>query len=211
MKIISVKSLVIQSVKIVQFGRFSDIRGYFTEPYRRSDFENHPEMFFMKGVTFVQQNESFSKKNVLRGLHFQWNPFMGKLVRTIHGHMIDIFCDIRKGSPTFGKAVMYSMPMSSEKEISEWIWIPPGFAHGNLFLEDTTIEYMCSGEYSQGCEASISPLTTDLDWSLCNKQLYGYMSTLSNQLIISDKDKFGISLNAWINDSRSENFIFGHL
>ena len=137
----------------------------------------------MKGVLFVQQNESYSKKYVLRGLHFQWNPYMGKMVRTIHGHMIDIFCDIRKGSPTFGKVVMFDMPMSSDKDFSEWIWVPPGFAHGNLFLQETTIEYMCTGEYSQGYEAGI----------------------------ISDKDRSGLSLDVWVCDPRSDNFISGQL
>ncbi|MCX6236012.1 MAG: dTDP-4-dehydrorhamnose 3,5-epimerase family protein [Bacteroidia bacterium] len=211
MKILSVSSLAIQDIKIIRFGRFSDIRGYFTEPYRKSDFENHPDMSFMKGVSFVQQNESFSKKYVFRGLHFQWNPYMGKLVRTIQGHMIDIFCDIRKGSPTYGNVMMYDMPISSVNEFSEWIWIPPGFAHGNLFLKESTIEYLCSGEYSQGCEAGISPLATDLDWSNCDKQLLGYLSSLSDQLIISDKDRLGLSLDYWSHDSRSANFIYGQL
>jgi dTDP-4-dehydrorhamnose 3,5-epimerase len=211
MKILSVNSLAIPEVKIIRFARFSDSRGYFTEPYRRSDFENHADMSFMKNISFVQQNESFSKKYVLRGLHFQWNPYMGKMVRTVQGHMIDIFCDIRKGSPTLGKVVMQDMPMSSEKDFSEWIWVPPGFAHGNLFLGETTIEYMCSGEYSQGCEAGISPLSPDLDWSMCDKQLYGYLSSLASELIVSDKDRLGLSFDAWTNDPRSDNFIYGQL
>jgi len=208
MKIIIIQSLTIPDVRIIRFGRFSDPRGYFTEPYRKSDFENNFDMSFMKGITFVQQNESFSKKYVLRGLHFQWNPFMGKMVRTIHGHMIDIFCDIRKGSPTYGKVVMHDMPMSSDKEFSEWIWVPPGFAHGNLFLQETTIEYMCSGEYSQNCEAGISPLSPDLDWSICDNQLYSHLFSLSNKLIISDKDRLGLSLDSWTLDPRSDNFLY---
>jgi dTDP-4-dehydrorhamnose 3,5-epimerase len=164
-------------------------------------------MSFISGIRFVQQNESYSKKNVLRGLHLQWNPYMGKLVRTIHGHMIDIFCDIRKGSLTYGKAMMYDMPMNPEMEFSEWIWIPPGFAHGNLFLQDTTIEYLCSGEYCQGNEAAISALSTDLDWSLCDSRLYGYLSSLKGELIIAEKDRSGLSLDLWTNDPRSDNFI----
>ena len=211
MKILSVSSLAIPEIKVIQFGRFSDIRGYFTEPYRRSDFENHIGTFFMKGIEFVQQNESFSKRFVLRGLHFQWNPYMGKLVRTIQGHMLDIFCDIRKGSPTYGKAAIYDMPMDSKSDTSEWIWIPPGFAHGNLFLDPTTIEYLCSGEYSQGCEAGISPLSTDLDWSLCDKVLYDQFVSLISHLVISDKDKLGLSLDTWTKDQRSDNFIYGQV
>jgi dTDP-4-dehydrorhamnose 3,5-epimerase len=211
MKILGTKSLEIPDVFIIRFGKFPDNRGYFTEPYRQSDFENHPDMSFINGIRFVQQNESYSKKNVLRGLHFQWNPYMGKLVRTIHGHMIDIFCDIRKGSPTYGKVVMYDMPMSPDGEFCEWIWIPPGFAHGNIFLQETTIEYLCSGEYSQGNEAAISPLSADLDWSLCDNRLLGYLSSLKGALIISEKDRSGLSLEFWTNDPRSDNFIYGKL
>jgi dTDP-4-dehydrorhamnose 3,5-epimerase len=211
MKILEVKSLGIPDVFIIRFGKFPDERGYFTEPFRQSDFDNHPDMSFIKGIRFVQQNESFSKKNVLRGLHLQWNPYMGKLVRTIHGHMIDIFCDIRKGSPTFGKVLMYDMRMSPDSEYSEWIWVPPGFAHGNLFMQETTIEYLCSGEYSQGNEASISALSPDLDWSLCDPRLSGYLSSLKGQLIIAEKDRAGLSLDFWTNDTRSDNFIYEKL
>ena len=81
----------------------------------------------MKGVNFVQFNESFSRPNVVRGLHFQWNPFMGKLVRTVQGRMVDLFLDIRKGSPSYGKAAAYDMPSTPDKDYAEWIWIPPGF------------------------------------------------------------------------------------
>ena len=92
---------------------------------------------------------------------------MGKLVRTLTGRMVNLIIDIRKGSPTFGKMIGYDMPGRLDAEFAEWIWVPPGFAHGNLFTEDTLIEYFCSGEYSQGCEAGISPLSLDIDWSLC--------------------------------------------
>lgn len=211
MKILDVKSLVLPEVRVIRFARFADLRGYFTEPYRMSDFENHPDLAFFRGTRFVQQNESFSKTHVLRGLHFQWNPYMGKLVRTIHGHMIDIFCDIRKGSPGYGKVAMYDMPVSTDRDFSEWIWVPPGFAHGNIFLQETTIEYLCSGEYSQGNEAGISPLSAGLDWSLCDEKLSGLLTSLSGRLIISDKDRAGLSLDQWTNDPRSENFIYGKL
>jgi dTDP-4-dehydrorhamnose 3,5-epimerase len=211
MKILEVKSLAIPSIKVIRFARFTDLRGYFTEPFRRSDFENHPDTSFMKGISFVQQNESYSMKYVLRGLHFQWNPYMGKLVRTIHGHMVDIICDIRKNSPTYGKVIAYEMPSKQENNYSEWIWVPPGFAHGNYFLEETTIEYLCSGEYSQGCEAGISPLSADLKWDLCDPSLCRQFIELVPDLIISEKDKSGISLADWTNDTRSGNFIYGNL
>src|SRR5439155_25851733 len=145
-------------IKVIRFGRFRDYRGYFTEHFRRSDLHTHPQTAFLKGVEFVQGNESFSRAGTIRGLHFQWNPYMGKLVRTLSGHMIDLVLDIRKGSPTFGKAVAYEMPANAQDAFGEWIWVPPGFAHGNAFLAETSIEYFCSGEYSPHCEAGISPM-----------------------------------------------------
>ena len=145
MKIVSIKSLDIPDIKIVRFARFCDTRGYFTESFRRSDFNGHNEMSFIKGQEFVQVNESFSHPQVIRGLHFQWNPYMGKLVRTVRGHMVDIVLDIRKGSPYFGKGLFYDMPADSGSDYSEWIWVPAGFAHGNFFTEESQIEYFCTG------------------------------------------------------------------
>ncbi len=171
MKIIEVKTLAIPEIRVIRFARFCDQRGYFTEPFRKSDLRNHPQADFLKNIEFVQSNESFSKKEVVRGLHFQWNPYMGKLVRTLRGRMVDLVLDIRKKSPTFGKCIAYDMPSDPAKDYSEWIWVPPGFAHGNFFTEESMIEYFCSGEYSAGCEAGISPLANDIDWSFCDQNL----------------------------------------
>jgi len=212
MKLLEVKELSIEAVKVIKFARFCDHRGYFTEHYRKSDFINHPDMSFMKGVEFVQCNESYSKKGTVRGLHFQWNPYMGKLVRTISGRMIDMVLDIRKGSPTFGKIILYDMPADYKTDYGEWIWVPPGFAHGNFFPEDTTIEYFCSGEYSPGCEAGISPLAQDIDWSLCDENLKKlYDKLVPTTSLITDKDKNGFSVSGWKTDERSNNFIYGKL
>lgn len=134
---------------------------------------------------------------------------MGKLVRTIAGHMVDLVLDIRKGSPHFGKIIGYDMPGSVESDYQEWIWVPPGFAHGNYFIENTIIEYFCSGEYSKGCEAGISPLSSDLDWSLCEKILRQQFFNLVNDTpIITEKDSNGLSLEQWSADVSSENFVF---
>ena len=212
MKLIEARTLGIKDIKVVQFARFCDHRGYFTEHYRKSDFAGHPDMGFMEGVEFVQANESLSKKGTVRGLHFQWNPYMGKLVRTLAGHMIDMVLDIRKDSPTFGKIVLYDMPARPDADSSEWIWVPPGFAHGNFFTEETLIEYFCSGEYSQGCEAGISPLAEDIDWSLCDpalKRLFDEVAGATD--LITDKDRNGFTVAGWANDERSDNFIYGQL
>ncbi|MDH7476217.1 MAG: dTDP-4-dehydrorhamnose 3,5-epimerase family protein [Microgenomates group bacterium] len=208
MKIIQIKNLEPKEIKVLRFARFADNRGYFTEPFRFSQFIQE----FIPDFKIVQINESFSKKGVIRGLHFQWNPYMGKLVRTIKGYMIDLFLDIRKKSPTYGKISAYEMPSDFDKDYSEWIWVPPGFAHGNIFLEDTVIEYLCTGEYSPGCEAGINPLDKDLDWSFCPNQTKEKIKKMIKRgLIISEKDKKGLSLKQWGSDEKSNNFIYGRV
>jgi dTDP-4-dehydrorhamnose 3,5-epimerase len=213
MKLIEVKSLAIPDVKVIRFGRFCDHRGYFTEHFRKSDMLTNSEISFFKGVEFLQANESFSQKGVIRGLHFQWNPYMGKLVRTLRGKMIDIVLDIRKGSPTFGKAIAYDMPADPTRDYDEWIWVPPGFAHGNFFTEESLIEYFCSGEYSQGCEAGISPLSKDIDWSLCDPKLKEEFDKFvsDDKLLITDKDKDAHTLEEWKLKEDSDNFIYEKL
>jgi len=212
MRILGVKALGIRDVKVIKFARFCDQRGYFTEHYRKSDFKKHPDTEFFRDIELVQANESWSRKNTIRGLHFQWNPYMGKLVRTLSGRMVDMVLDIRKGSPTFGKIILYDMPVNRQADYQEWIWVPPGFAHGNFFTEETLIEYFCTGEYSLGCEAGISPLADDIDWSLCDpnlKQLFD--NIVRSGALISDKDKNGFSVNAWKENKQSNNFVYGKL
>ncbi len=206
MKILSVTDLPLPGVKIVRLGRFSDDRGYFTETFRRSDFDAHPALSCFAGTAFTQVNESYSRANVVRGLHFQWHPFMGKLVRTLQGHMVDIVLDIRKGSPQIGKAILHDMPASPFADWSEWIWVPTGFAQGNFFPDASSIEYFCTGEYSQGCEAAISPFSGDIDWSLCDPALKARFDVLAGSAVISDKDRQAPTLQAWLADPRSDQF-----
>jgi len=208
MKIIEVKALAISDIKVIKFARFCDERGYFSEPFRKSDFLNSPELPFMKDVEFVQSNESFSKKKTIRGLHFQWNPYMGKLVRTLKGRMVDLVLDIRKGSQTFGKIIAYDMPNSAQEDYSEWIWIPPGFAHGNFFIEESAVEYLCTGEWAPATEAGISPLANDIDWSLCDSGLREEFEKIAkNTPVMSDKDRDAPSVSQWKADKRSDNFV----
>ena len=132
---------------------------------------------------------------------------MGKLVRTLTGRMIDIVLDVRKGSPTLGRAIMYDMPSDPAGDWSEWIWVPPGFAHGNCFPIESTIEYCCTGEYNQAGEGGISPLAADIDWSICDPSLRGTLESLvADRAVISDKDRDAPSLDAWLNDPRSDHF-----
>ncbi len=205
MKILDIKTLAFPEVKIIKFARFLDNRGYFAELYKKTDFQ---KIDFLRDISFIQNNGSFSKKGVVRGLHFQWNPYMNKLVRTINGHMIDLFLDIRIGSPTFGKISAYNMKVNPNQDFGEWIWIPVGFAHGSVFLENTIIEYYCTAEYSPSTEATITPFAHDIDWSLTDKNL---KKTIDRTLLmpeISIKDKNGYSLSQWSKDERSKNFVY---
>lgn len=210
MKIVEVQTLAIPEIKVFRFARFRDPRGYFTETLRQSDLVAHPEGRVFKDVEFLQCNESFSRAGTVRGLHFQWKPYMGKLVRTVHGRMVDLVLDIRKGSPTFGRILAHDMPVDHEDETSSWIWVPPGFAHGNVFPETTTIEYFCTAEWSPNTEASISPLATDLNWSLCDRKLASLFREIAlDTELMTEKDRCGFSVEGWKSDSRSDYFTYG--
>ncbi len=212
MKILEIKELKIPDIKVIKFARFCDNRGYFTEQFRKSDLFENSQIESLMGQEVVQANQSYSKEGVVRGLHFQWDPYMGKLVRTLSGHMIDMILDIRKDSPSYGKIIAYDMPASDERKHDEWLWVPPGFAHGNYFLKPSNIEYLCSGEYSPGCEAGISPISDDLDWSLCDSDLKNnFEKIISSNPLITDKDKDAVNLKEWGKDERSNNFIYSKL
>ena len=207
MKILEVKNLALPGVKVIRFGRFLDARGYFTETFRQSDVQDNPELAFLKPFSFVQTNESFSRAGVVKGLHFQWDPPLGKLLRTIQGHMVDMILDIRKNSPAFGKIILYDLPANTLQDYNEWIWLPPGVAHGSFFAEDSLNEYFFTANYNPKAEAGISPLAGDLDWSLCDIELKQQFENLKqSRILISEKDKNGMSLSALKSDPRSENF-----
>ena len=208
LKILSVDRLAIREIFVVRFGRFADERGYFTEPWRAADFDGAAGLEALKGVRFVQANESFSKKGVVRGLHFQWDPPQGKLVRVLRGRMIDLAVDIRKGSPTIGKVVARDMARGDGDAEGEWIWIPPGFAHGFASLEDTTIEYFCTASWNAGGEGGVTPLTDGLDWSLCDPSAAGEVRRiLAGKPLLSEKDRRAPTLSAWLADPRSSAFV----
>lgn len=209
MKINSVESLAFPDVKLITFARFRDHRGYFTEHYRQSDIFAGNATAFLRRYEFVQFNESFSRAGTIRGLHFQWEPPVGKLVRAVHGHLVDLILDIRKGSPTYGKIIAVDLPANPEAAEGRWIWVPPGFAHGVLMLADTTIEYLCTGEWNPRCEEGISPLCDELDWSLCDPKLRAaFAEVAAGTPLISDKDRQNMSLSAWTADPRSDAFAF---
>ena len=210
MKILDISSLAFQEIKVLKFARFKDDRGYFTETYRKTDFVDANGLECLENVQFVQNNESYSRAGVIRGMHFQWNPCMGKLVRTLSGRMVDLVLDIRPGSPTLGRIIAFDMPADTDRDFDQWIWVPPGFAHGNYFTEPTRIEYYCSSAYSPGFEAGISPLSTDLDWSLCDCRLRDeFKSLAAGEYLISDKDRQAQSLKQWLDGEQASIFKYG--
>ncbi len=139
---------------------FEDERGFFFESFNRDVFEQ-------KGlpVNFVQDNQSFSIKGVLRGLHFQKEPFsQGKLVRVVKGRVLDVAVDIRPGSPTFGQYESFEL---SDKQ-HNMAYIPEGFAHGFVALEDSIFSYKCTRNYNKASESGIIWNDPDLaiDWGI---------------------------------------------
>ncbi|MGL5891276.1 MAG: dTDP-4-dehydrorhamnose 3,5-epimerase [Bacteroidia bacterium] len=135
----------IDGLLVLQPRIFPDGRGYFYESWNRRAFEE-------AGITaeFVQDNQSLSQKGVLRGLHFQCPPHaQAKLVRVIAGAVLDVAVDIRKNSPTYGQH--YAIELTAENKTM--FFIPEGFAHGFLTLEDNTIfAYKCAGFYNKASE-----------------------------------------------------------
>lgn len=126
---------------------FNDPRGYFFEIYNEKRFYDYG-----LNVPFVQDNFSYSKKNVLRGMHCQWNPHVGKLVRVAQGEVYDVIVDVKRGSPTFGK--WFGATLSENNHTM--FWLPPGYAHGFIVLsEEARVEYKCTGLYNPACETGI--------------------------------------------------------
>lgn len=207
MKIISVSSLALPEVKVIRYKRFTDNRGYFTETFNKAEFAENPELSFLKNTEFVQVNESYSYKHTVRGLHFQWSPYQGKLVRTVLGHMTDLVMDIRKGSPQFGKIISYDLPADQRRDYGELIWIPVGFAHGGFYQEESQIEYLCTSNWNPQSEAGISPLSADIDWSLCDTSLRSiFQEIVTHEHLMSAKDKDGFTVEQWSQNPNSQQF-----
>jgi dTDP-4-dehydrorhamnose 3,5-epimerase len=163
MEIIETK---LKGVVVIKPRVFEDARGYF--------FESYNEQVFAKAemsLNFVQDNQSLSQKGVLRGLHFQNPPFaQGKLVRVITGAVYDVAVDIRKGSPTYGE--WFGQELNAQ---NKWMmYIPEGFAHGFVTLEDNTIfSYKCTNIYNKASEDCLLWNDEDLkiDWPFNNPLL----------------------------------------
>ena len=179
----------IRDLLIITPDIFQDDRGFFTEIYRKDKFSE-----FGLDVEFVQDNHSRSSKNVVRGLHFQWDPPMGKLMRVSHGSAFLVAVDIRIGSPTFGKWVGVEASMENRKQV----YAPAGFARGFGVLSDyAEIQYKCTGIYSNKAESGI----------LWNDPRIGIKWPV-DEPILSKKDETAQTLEEWSLKNESEHFTY---
>jgi len=168
---------------------FEDERGFFAEVYRADQFQA-----LGLPVDFVQDNHSRSQKGVLRGLHFQWQPPMGKLMRVTLGSAFLVAVDIRKGSPTLGQWFGIEASAANKKQV----YAPAGFARGFCVLSDVAeIQYKCTGLYSNKAESGIlwNDPALAIDWPLKDPML-------------SEKDGRARTLAQWLASPESDNFIY---
>jgi dTDP-4-dehydrorhamnose 3,5-epimerase len=168
---------------------FQDGRGFFIETFREDQFK-------AMGLPhhFVQDNHSRSAHGVIRGLHFQWDPPMGKLMRVTQGRAFLVAVDIRKGSPTLGKWVGVEASAENRRQV----WAPAGFARGFCVLsESAEIQYKCTGIYNNKCESGI----------LWNDPQIGIEWPISAaEASLSEKDKGAQTLAQWLTTANSDNF-----
>lgn len=186
---LTIKKTAINDVILVIPQIFRDDRGFFTEVYRQDQFKDLglPDRF-------VQMNHSGSVKGVVRGLHFQWDPPMGKLMRVPRGSAFLVAVDIRKGSPTLGK--WFGTEASAEN--GHQVWAPAGFARGFCALSDyAEVQYLCTGIYSNKAESGIRWNDPDIsiDWPEINP-------------VLSPKDQSAQTLKEWLNRPESSFFSY---
>src|SRR5271169_6310069 len=184
---IRIEPTPIQDIVIIQPEVFQDPRGFFTEVYRQDQFQ-------ALGLppVFAQLNHSRSARNVLRGLHFQWEPPMGKLMRVTQGSAFLVAVDIRKGSPTLGKWVGIEASVENRRQV----WAPAGFARGFCVLSDAAeIQYKCTGLYNNKAESGIrwDDREIGIQWPL-------------KDVLLSEKDRSAQTLAQWLSRPESANF-----
>jgi dTDP-4-dehydrorhamnose 3,5-epimerase len=155
----------IVDVKIIEINVFGDERGFFMETFRVDEF-----IAKTGAKPFVQDNHSKSAKGVLRGLHYQQKQTQGKLVRVTSGSVYDVAVDLRKSSPTFGKAVGVVLSAENHRQL----WVPEGFAHGFYVMSDSAeFVYKCTDYYHSESEVSVRWDDADIaiEWPLVDDKL----------------------------------------
>ena len=181
----------IPDVVIIEPKVHGDSRGYFVETFRTDKLEE----FLGYQINFCQDNESKSSKGVLRGLHYQLQPHaQTKLVRVIHGRVLDVAVDIRKNSPTFGKYVAVELSGENKKQLL----IPRGFAHGFVVLEDDTVfAYKVDNYYSPECDRGIAfdDKNLNIDWILNHNELNLSAKDIKQPKLNETNDLFEFGVN----------------
>jgi dTDP-4-dehydrorhamnose 3,5-epimerase len=177
----------IDDVVVVTPDAFKDDRGFFMELYRQ-------DLFRELGLptSFVQVNLSGSVRNVVRGLHFQWDPPMGKLMRVPRGRAFLVAVDLRKDSPTLGQWVS----ITASPEDRRQLWAPASFARGFCSLDDfTEVEYLCTATYNGSAESGIrwDDPEIGIDWPV-------------TEALLSAKDRVARSLADWLSSPESDQF-----
>ena len=166
----------IPAVKIIEPTVFEDERGFFFESFNQKQFQT----VIGHKINFVQDNQSYSKKGILRGLHYQLPPYaQGKLVRVINGEIFDVAIDIRKSSTTFGNWVSKTLSSKNKKQI----WIPEGFAHGFITIsEEAEVLYKTTNYYSKKHERSIiwNDNELNISWPQSSEILLSHKDAMAN-------------------------------
>lgn len=176
----------IESLVVIEPTVFGDDRGFFMESYSKKDFEE-----IGLNMEFVQDNHSKSKKGVLRGLHFQTKYTQGKLVRVIAGSVLDVAVDLRDGSKTFGQHFVVELTEQNKK----MFYVPEGFAHGFLTLEDNTeFQYKCTDYYAPEFDSGV--LWNDKDINI-NWDFEKYRLN-EKEILLSEKDKAQQTLKEFV-------------
>ena len=188
-----VRRTSIPEVLVVEHETFQDERGFFMEAFRADHFAEHADLGLPS--TFVQLNHSRSARGVVRGLHFQWDPPMGKLMRVARGEAFIVAVDIRPGSPTLGR--YESIVASDENHLQ--LWAPASFARGFCALSEMVdIEYFTTGIYGPHAESGIAWNDPDIgiEWPI-------------KEPILSGKDAAAQSLADWLSRPEAQHFRYG--
>ena len=188
-----VRRTSLPEVLVIEHEVFEDERGFFMEAYRADQFAEYADLGLPS--RFVQLNHSRSARGVTRGLHFQWEPPMGKLMRVVHGEAFLVAVDIRPGSPTLGQ---YESLIASDRNRLQ-LWAPASFARGFCTLSEfAEVEYLTTGTYNPGAESGVrwDDSRIGIEWPI-------------KDLILSRKDAEAQSLADWLERPEAQAFRVG--
>ena len=187
----------IKDVLIIEPRVFKDARGYFFESFSQKEFDEKVTPILGHSINFVQDNESMSRRGVMRGLHFQRPPFtQSKLVRCVRGAVLDVAVDIRKGSPTYAQHVAVELTEENHRQF----FVPRGFAHGFAVLSDIAVfQYKCDEFYHPESDGGISILDKSLgiDWRISDAEAILSEKDTKHSLLKEFESPFDINVSLY--------------